>query len=241
MDFKNVLVVGGSSDYVGAPYLAAIAALRAGAGSVVVMSPEKVAWAINALSPDLMTKKLSGEYLGPEHQEAIEKMLETADILLIGNGLGRRPETAELVRNLVEWPGQKVIDADALKALNTSVENAILTPNAREWKLMEANLDVAHLLEKNIIVKKGAETSILTKERQKTVPVNPGLERAGMGDVLAGLCAGSLSQGLPAFDAAEKACAVGNDAAEILTEKKQGYYFLASDILEEIEKIKKNS
>ena len=56
-DNGRVLVVGGSIDYVGAPYFAAMAALRSGVDLVTVAAPEKVAWTINSLSPDLITKK----------------------------------------------------------------------------------------------------------------------------------------------------------------------------------------
>src|SRR3989344_5602997 len=134
----RVLVVGGSEEFVGAPYLAAIAALRAGAESVIVMAPEKVAWALNALSPDLMTRKLRGKYLSRAHESVIRRQIKTADILILGNGAGTRPGTAALMRSLMRSPIAKVVDADALKVLqNNQVENAILTPNEREWKLLE--------------------------------------------------------------------------------------------------------
>ena len=81
---KKVLVIGGSEEYVGAVYLAGISALRAGAGSVIVMAPEKVAWALNALSPDLMTRKLKGRSLTKAHERAIRAQMKTADILLLG-------------------------------------------------------------------------------------------------------------------------------------------------------------
>ncbi|MBV9349710.1 MAG: bifunctional ADP-dependent NAD(P)H-hydrate dehydratase/NAD(P)H-hydrate epimerase, partial [Patescibacteria group bacterium] len=132
----RVLVIGGSEEYVGAPYLAGICALRSGAESVIVMAPEKVAWAINALTPDLVTRKLKGKYLSMTHLPQIRRQLRTADILIIGNGTGTKPGTTRLLRALMEWEGKKVIDADALKVLSFPVENAILTPNEREWKLL---------------------------------------------------------------------------------------------------------
>ncbi|HEY4488031.1 MAG TPA: NAD(P)H-hydrate dehydratase, partial [Candidatus Paceibacterota bacterium] len=74
---SRVLVIGGSEEYAGAPYLAGIAALRTGAESVVIMAPEKVAWTINALSPDLMTRKLKGRYLTKAHERTIRRQMET--------------------------------------------------------------------------------------------------------------------------------------------------------------------
>jgi ADP-dependent NAD(P)H-hydrate dehydratase / NAD(P)H-hydrate epimerase len=160
---KRVLVVGGSEEYSGAVFLAGIAALRSGAESVVVMAPEKVAWALNALTPDLVTRKLRGKYLSLQHKAEIIRQLKTADVLVMGNGATTRPATAALMRALCAWPGRKVIDADALKVLRGSdVSNAILTPNGGEWKLLEKNSDIKKLLVHNVIIKKGMPTEILS-------------------------------------------------------------------------------
>jgi NAD(P)H-hydrate epimerase len=71
------------------------------------------------------------------------------------------------------------------------------------------------------------------------VHANRGLDKAGTGDVLAGLCAGCLAQGLSLLEAAKQATLIGNTIANILTKKKKGYYFIASDIVEELKKAKK--
>ena len=164
---SRVLVVGGSEEYSGAVYLAGIAALRSGAESVIVMAPEKVAWALNALSPDLITRKLRGKYLALSHKAEIMRQLKTADVLVIGNGATTRSGTAALLRALCEWPGKKIIDADALKALRgNKISNAILTPNSGEWKLLEKNNDIKKLLAKNVIVKKGMPTEILSAKKK---------------------------------------------------------------------------
>ncbi|MBI4093906.1 NAD(P)H-hydrate dehydratase [Candidatus Kaiserbacteria bacterium] len=235
----RVLLVGGSEDFVGAPYLAGIAALRSGAESVVVMAPEKVAWAMNALSPDLMTRKLRGKYLSRAHERAIMRQTKTADILVLGMGAGLHSKTKELMRALIRLPLPKVIDADALKALRgNEIENAILTPNQGEWKSLERESDIRALLQKgNVIVKKGFPTEIWTRRVHISVKTNKGLRKAGTGDVLAGMCAGFWASGLSPLDAAEKACRVGNDIADILTKKKKGYYFLASDIAKELSSV----
>ena len=235
---KRVLIVGGSEEYSGAVYLAGIAALRSGAESVIVMAPEKVAWALNALSPDLITRKLRGKYLSLSHKAEILRQLKTADVLVIGNGATTRPATAALMRALCTWPGKKVIDADALKVLRGNrIANAILTPNSGEWNLLKNNYDIKRLLAQNVIIKKSMPTEILFKTkmfRQKNT--SRGLEKAGTGDVLAGLCGGFLAQGFSLWDAAKKACETGNTVAGLLTKKKRGYYFLASDIVQELQK-----
>lgn len=232
----NVLVVGGSEEFVGAPYLAAIAALRSGAESVIVMAPERVAWAINTLSPDLMTRKLKGTHLSKKHERAIRKQMKTVDILVLGNGAGTKPVTAALMRSLMRSPLPKIIDADALKVLRgTSVKNAILTPNEGEWHLLETQSDIRALLKNgNVIVKKGFPTKILSKGETIVRQTNRGLRKAGTGDVLAGLVAGYLAQGLSPARAVQEACKTGNAIATVLTKKKKGHYFLASDIAEEL-------
>ena len=241
---KRVLVVGGSEEFVGAVYLAGIGALRGGAESVIIMAPEKVAWALNTLSPDLMTRKLKGKYLTRAHESTIKHQLKTADILLLGNGAGIRPETAALMRTLMRLPIPKIVDADALKALRRNyVRNAILTPNEGEWKLLRVHNSIDLILKNaNVIIKKGPEAEILSNRKKTRLrKTNPGLTKAGMGDVLAGLCAGHLAQGLSLWDSAQKACKMGNRIANILTKRKKGYYFLASDLVKELQKAKQHA
>ncbi|MEK9177214.1 MAG: NAD(P)H-hydrate dehydratase [Patescibacteria group bacterium] len=233
----RVLVVGGSKEYAGAPYLAGMAALRSGAESVIVMAPEKVAWALNALSPDLMTRKLPGRYLSRAHRAAILKQLKTADVLVLGNGAGVRPGTAALMLSLMRWPGLKVIDADAVKVLRGSgIENAILTPNEGEWATLVKQSDVRALLKKNVIVRKGARTRVLGNRISFAIKAHPGLRKAGTGDVLAGLIAGFLARGLSPFAAAKTACERGNRLAAALAKRARGYDYLASDLVNELKK-----
>lgn len=242
---KNVVVVGGSRDFAGAPFLAAITALRAGAESVVVMAPGRVAWTINALSPDLITKKLPGDYLASSHRAAILSQLRTADLLVVGNGAGTRPATVTLMRSLMRWPGRKVVDADALKALRGGrVANAILTPNGREWDLLSRANDVTSLIARgNVIIRKGPVTEILSRGRTTRMPkTKPGLDKAGMGDVLAGLCAG-IWVGAPDESpaaAARAALKLGARTAEVLSRKKRGFVFLASDLAAEVRKVRRS-
>jgi len=259
----RVLIIGGSKNYAGALYLAGVSALRAGAESVIVMAPEKVAWALNALSPDLVTRKLTGEYLLMRHKSAIERQLKTADVLLLGNGATTKPGPALLMRRLMRWPGPKVVDADAVKVLRkNAVENAILTPNEGEWKLLVAQNDIRKLLrQKVVVIKKSARTEIISATRHwRMRRTNPGLAKAGMGDVLAGLCAGFLATDIAhmrahtlwktlvlytgvldqrLWHAARKAVEVGSKAADMLAKRKKGYVFLASDLVGELRRLEK--
>ncbi|MBU0980523.1 MAG: NAD(P)H-hydrate dehydratase [Nanoarchaeota archaeon] len=125
----RVLVVGGSEHYTGAPFLAAsaIAALRSGTDWVEVAAPEKVAWAINCLTPDLVTTKLKGKSINKEQLPEILKIPH--DIMLIGNGMGQ----SDAIPGLLEAAGTKVVDADAVKLADLrKLKHAILTPHRKE-------------------------------------------------------------------------------------------------------------
>ena len=138
----------------------------------------------------------------------------------------------------------KVVDADALKVIeNNNVEKAILTPNPNEWDILSKNNDISKILDRgNVIIKKGSPTSTLLKSSgSEEIEINDGLHKAGMGDVLAGLCAGYLAQGLSQDNAAREAIKTGNTVADVLTQKKKGYYFLASDVAKEIQSLSKQN
>src|SRR3989338_7845590 len=85
-DNGRVLIVGGSKEYTGAVALAGLAALRCGADWVTVAAPEKVAWAVNALSADLVTVKLKGDYFSSKHVDEVGELARKHDVVLIGNG-----------------------------------------------------------------------------------------------------------------------------------------------------------
>src|SRR3989344_1089555 len=82
-DNGRVLVIGGSRDYVGAVALAGLAALRSGADWVTIAAPEKVGWAINALSPDLVVKKFKGDDFCASRAKDVLKLEKNFDAVLI--------------------------------------------------------------------------------------------------------------------------------------------------------------
>ncbi|MBI4739814.1 NAD(P)H-hydrate dehydratase [Candidatus Woesearchaeota archaeon] len=139
-----VLIIGGSETYVGAPALAALAALRGGCDLAIVAAPNKTAWAISALSPDLVTVKLPGTTLSNSHKRQLVPYIRKADVILLGPGTGLKKTTRALI-NAVVALAQKlekclVIDADALKCIQLSkISKAILTPHAKELELLLVN------------------------------------------------------------------------------------------------------
>ena len=155
-DNGRVLVIGGGA-FTGAPALAALAALRAGADWVTVAAPQSVAETIAGFSPDLIVhsltpvknspsrastaEPLSGNYLARDDIDTVNALIRKHDVTVIGMGLGRESETAEAVSEIIRSnpDARFVIDADALHALAMPVQEgmpAIITPHAGEFRML---------------------------------------------------------------------------------------------------------
>jgi len=237
-DNGRVLIVGGSTEYVGTLALAGLAALKSGADTVKVCAPEKVAWVLNTISPDLMTIKLKGEFLTEGHIKQILPLIQNSDVLLIGNGLGLRPYTKKFIIKLlrhIEIP--KVIDADAIKSISIKdTSNSIITPHKRELEIFLENSkliksEIENNLGNNILLVKGQVDEIISRSEaffNKTG--NEGMTKGGTGDVLAGLCAGFVAQHYSLLESAKMA-AFFNGLAGDLAKKELGYGFLATDLV----------
>ncbi|MBN1502014.1 NAD(P)H-hydrate dehydratase [Candidatus Woesearchaeota archaeon] len=245
----TVLVVGGCPDYVGAPALAGMAALRTGVDIVTVCAPEKVAWAINCCAPDLITKKFLGNEFDLTHCREIINMSQNYDVVLIGNGLGIKKDFVLKLLRYIKKP--LVLDADALKVINLSaVTNSILTPHLKEFEILftnsvkkkkfyEEDLDTniknfKPVTGDNVILLKGKEDHIFTKHRMHINKTgNDGMTVGGTGDILAGLCAGFLAQTKNLFESAKHAAYVNGRTGDHLL-KQRGYSFIASDMINEM-------
>ncbi|MFH2028256.1 MAG: NAD(P)H-hydrate dehydratase, partial [Nanoarchaeota archaeon] len=242
-DNGKVLVIGGSRDYVGAVALAGLAALRSGADWVTVAVPERVGWAINALSADLVVKKFKGDNFFASRAKDILRLENSFDAVLIGNGIGMHCKSF-VKRYVIGSKKPLVIDADALKHIRLQdVRNSILTPHHGEFKILLKNSGLSDKnfrkqLGSNVILLKGKVDEIITSSNtyyNKTG--NPGMTKAGTGDVLAGLCVGFLSQGLSLVQSVVNAAYFNGMVGDILLKKKKGYTYLASDMAEEIKRI----
>lgn len=226
----RVLVIGGSRDYAGAPYLAAMAALKIGADIAVVSCPEKVGWAINSLCPDLITKKYKCDYFSSKFAKEIIEFSSKFDAVLIGNGLSDNKDTLDFVRKVVYSINKPiVIDADAIKAVDISkVNGAIFTPHMGEFQiLMKGNKDIGS----NVILKKGPVDEIITSD--KVYYNKTGVDRmavAGTGDILAGIVVGLLARGYSMVESAKLGAEISGKLGE-LAKKEFGDTFVASDLL----------
>jgi NAD(P)H-hydrate epimerase len=222
-NFGHVLILAGSVGKTGAAALAARAALRAGAGLVTVATAESALPIVASLGMEFMTEPLPQTEAGTISLRALEhgrleKLLEGKTVLAIGPGIGRVPETAELVRTLVNRRRLPVVlDADGLNAFAGCIDNlrhggdladAVLTPHPGEMSRLTGlgtGEIQAHRVERarefaqkhhvNLVLK-GFRTLTATPDGKVWVnPTgNPGMATGGTGDVLTGLMAGLVAQ-----------------------------------------------
>jgi len=243
-DSGRVLVVGGSGTYTGAPYFAAIAALKAGCDLSYVAAPKVPAMKISMMAPDLIVYPLDSE----EHlyeRDVAQILSKKFDVLCIGNGLGDKKETIEAASEVIKQTDKPmVIDGDALKAAKALLpklkENVILTPHGGEFKMLfdaapteESLKKVALKLKCTILLKGPVDMIAQGKNFKYNESGNPYMTKGGTGDVLAGLCAGYMAQGVEPFKAA---CfgALVNGVAGDLAYSEKSISLLASDVLARI-------
>ncbi len=250
-DFGRLLIVGGNETFSGAPTLVAVAALRVGVDLAYVGAPEKTAYAISSMSPDLITIKLEGAHLNPDNVAALKPYIESADAVAVGPGLGLHPETGKAVKAIIETV-EKVgkpllLDADGLKAFAGFKRQLkvplVLTPHSGEYtvltgeKLPENLLDRVSAVQKTAaklnatILVKGAMDIVSDGRRFKlNFTGNPGMTVGGTGDVLSGIVGAFLAQHVDPFEAAVAGAFVNGAAGDFVFEEK-GYHMTASDLV----------
>ncbi len=219
--YGHVLVLGGSVGKTGAAAMAAKAALRAGAGLVTVATAKSALPIIAAYSMEVMTEPLPETDSGTVSLRAfdaglLDKLVEGKSVLAVGPGLGRHPETMELVRKVVnKYDLPVVLDADGLNAFAGCIQTLragrrvrVLTPHPGEMgrlteraasAIVASRLEIARDFAKAYglhLVLKGFRTLAASPEGQVWVnPTgNPGMATGGSGDVLTGVAAGLLAQ-----------------------------------------------
>ncbi|CAM3934614.1 NAD(P)H-hydrate dehydratase [Shewanella aquimarina] len=221
----KVTVIGGDNGMAGAPRLAAESCLRAGAGLVAVISRPEHLTVVNSGRPEIM-------FWGCELVDMeVYQRLGWADILLIGPGLGKHDWGYNLLKATSLSDKPCVMDADALNllALDPSRQsNWVLTPHSGEAarllgiSIAEVEADrfaAVYALQAKyggVVVLKGAGTLIYDGKVCHVAPVgNPGLASGGSGDVLGGIIAALMAQGMSKMDAASAGVVIHGAAADL--------------------------
>lgn len=236
----HVLVIGGDYGTVGAVRLAAEAALRSGAGLVTVLTRAEHITAIVAGRPEIMVQ-------GIKLHQSIHPYLQRASVIIIGPGLGQGDWGRCLLSQVLESHLPKVLDADALNLLaaetNHQDKNWVLTPHPAEAARLLATSTqdcqqnryaaVALLQQQygGVALLKGAGSLIQADHTPAYVcPYgNPGMATAGMGDVLSGIIASLIAQGLDNVFATRLAVALHGKAGDMAAENGQRG-LIASDL-----------
>lgn len=255
--FGRVLVVAGSLEYAGAALMAGAAALRAGSGLVTLCVPASLQPHIAGRVPELITRPLP-ESAGGEVAAAAAAagLLETAhDALLLGPGLRPGRGTSGLVQRLLSADGPPaVVDAGALDALagvpgwaSRVHRPCVLTPHAGELQRLgrTAGIDDEERIQAardsasawgQVVVLKGAHTIVARPDASAWLSpfILPALATAGSGDVLGGVIASLIGQGLATHDAAVLGVYLHARAAERLGDDVGDAGLLATDLLVEL-------
>jgi ADP-dependent NAD(P)H-hydrate dehydratase / NAD(P)H-hydrate epimerase len=260
-DFGHVLIIAGSRAMPGAASLASIAALRSGAGRVTLAAPESV-FTHHYFASEIMRLPLAETNNGQLSASALDLLqvnLSRFNAIALGPGLGLSSHTQAVFESLLSvlLPQETplILDADALNLWSQSQEplgpNVLITPHAAEaarmlglstetvlCDLYQAGLTLQTKTQANILLK--SSTSVLIPHPQHSTlqflssAGNSGMATAGSGDVLTGLLAGLLAQGLRLPNAMALGVHLHGLSGDIAAATHTPYCMTASDLIESL-------
>jgi NAD(P)H-hydrate epimerase len=238
----------------GAAHLAALGALRSGAGLVTVATPRSCLPIIAAMAPEYMTEGLDETPSGTVDFASLDRVLEMkADVIAVGPGLGQAPGTAAFVHGLVERAGVPiVVDADALNAFSGDPDrlmgrdgvDVVITPHPGEMaRLVNRTIDevqhdrlryatefaAAHRVH---VVLKGHRTIVAGPDNRTFINLtgNAGMATGGTGDLLTGMIAAWFGQLLDAEAACKLAVYLHGSAGDLAEADEGEVALVAGDL-----------
>ncbi|MBI5918248.1 MAG: NAD(P)H-hydrate dehydratase [Nitrosomonadales bacterium] len=254
--FGTVLIIGGELGMVGAALLAGRAALKMGAGCVHVGLLAETAPTVDMAQPELMLHPAATLLDLPARTE-----ISARSVFAIGCGLGQSPTAAMLLRQALGTNAPLVLDADALNLVASHPElrallrqrtaASIITPHPGEAaRLLGLNtaqvqttrsataLRLAEELNCSVVLK-GADSLCVTRNGQlwRNTTGNPGMSAPGMGDVLTGMIAAFIAQGLSADDALLLAVHLHGAAGDALKKQGTSLGMTATELIEQTRKL----
>ena len=256
--FGHVLIVGGSFGTAGAPSMASLACLRAGAGLVTAAVPRSIVNLVAGITPELMLRPLAEDADGVATSASLldlKALLKGIKVLAVGPGLSTHGEASSFARSLVERTTLPIVlDADALNAfdpehihlLDGRHRTLVITPHPGEFARLtgltvpqvEADrIDLARRFATEhhlTLVLKGWRTLIAHPDGELAVNTtgNPGLAKGGSGDILTGIVAALLAQ-FPdnVAEAVEAAVYLHGLAADCAVQHRNEKTLLATDVI----------
>ena len=258
-NYGRALFIAGSSNYLGAPYFAAMSFLKSGGGLSYLAAPQSICPFIASKGAEIIfmpqTETSSGSIAG-QNKEALLELARKSDIVILGPGLSLNEETQEMVRKLVpDITKPLLIDGDGITAIapeqdmiKSRKHPTILTPHTGEMSRitkLETN-DISHnridVLQQAasklnaIIVLKGAHSLIGYPDKSVAINLsgNPGMATAGSGDTLTGTIAAMFCLGLPLNDAIRTGVFLHGFAGDLAAAATGQDGMTARDILERL-------
>ena len=253
----HLLILAGSPGKTGAAALTAAAAMRAGAGLVTLGTPKSLDPVLESMVTEAMTvgmPETADGVLDESAHESVISLMEGKRCLAMGPGLGTHGSTGRLVGRLIEEsPVPMVIDADGLNliaaqpsVLSKRRSPIVLTPHPGEMARLSGH-STAAIQDDRIgharafaerhqvhLVLKGAATVVARPDGTVFVNStgNPGMAAGGMGDVLTGLIAGLMTQGMEPCAAAQTGVYLHGLAADRMAQKKAPVGYLATEVID---------
>lgn len=256
--YGKILLLCGSRGYTGAAALAAMGALRSGAGLVFLAVPESIyeIEAVKLTEPVIYPLPDSNGTYSISANSQVLHLIEGKDAVLVGPGIGQSEGSLAVVQTVLEhYTGPVVLDADGINVLKahknvlrSRTSPTILTPHDGEFQrfggvLTENRIESASALAKEygvIVLLKGHRTVITDGEKTYlNTTGNPGMATGGSGDVLAGMITSLLGQGLPALEAAACGAWLHGAAGDICAREIGQYGMLPSDMVSVLPRLMK--
>jgi len=255
--YGRLAIVGGSKGMIGAPYLTSMAALRTGSGLVYTIIPKSLETIMSIKLTECIVKSAEDNNKGYFTKDSlidILKEMENMNALAIGPGIGVDEERIYLIERIIQNCNIPIVlDADGINCLsfNPSVlysrnQSIIITPHPGELARFLGK-DTKEIQENRIyyskytshkyniiVVLKGWNTIVAEPSGEIYVNAtgNPGMATAGSGDLLTGIIASFIGQGIRPFDAAKLGVFCHGLAGDLATAYKGEYGVIATDILE---------
>ncbi len=264
-DYGHVFVLAGSVGLTGAAYLTSMAALLSGSGLVTLGVPKSINPIMEEKLTEVMTKPLPEtveETLSIKALSEIKKFAKRADVVAIGPGLSRNKKTGQLIRSLLPSLDKPIVlDADGINAfegkaglLEKAKKSLVITPHPGEMaRLTKEKTSVIQRDRKKsaktvskryncITVLKGARTVVANPKGDFYINAtgNPGMATGGVGDVLTGMIASFIGQGIEPFGAAKLAVYLHGRAGDLAVREKGEISLIATDLLDKLPTVLKS-